>query len=215
MAVLIMARAPQPGTVKTRLQPLLGPDGCARLQAGLLRRTVLLAECVAPLDTYLALDHPGPAAAAVSGNVTVLGQRGRTLGDRMWHAVEDVLDQHPGPVVVIGTDTPTLSPAHLRAAASVLETGHDAVFGPALDGGYYLLGLRRSAPALFAINDQLWGGPSVLEASLTAARTAGLRTALLEPLRDLDTPQDARAFLDEAGLPADIAALLDLTALSS
>lgn len=208
LAVLIMARAPRPGQVKTRLQPLLGPYGCAQLQAALTARTVLLALQVAPLGTFLAIDQLACGKRAFAGTVTVLVQRGDHLGARMRSAVEDVLATHQGPVVVIGTDAPTLTPTHLRAAAAALTAGHDAVFGPALDGGYCLLALPRSTPELFAIDPTLWGGPQVLAASLSAAETAGLRVGMLAPLRDLDTPADAQAFLDEGQLPAEIADLL-------
>lgn len=207
-AVLIMARAPRPGQVKTRLQPLLGPQRCAQLQAALTARTVRLAQQVAPHATYLALDPVACGAPPRVAGAAVLGQRGCDLGARMRAAVEDVLVAHQGPVAVIGTDAPTLTAAHLRAAGAALTAGHDAVFGPALDGGYYLLALPRSVPELFAIDPTLWGGPQVLSASLRAAETAGLRVGMLAPLRDLDTPADARAFLDEGELPAEIADLL-------
>lgn len=208
LAVLIMARAPRAGRVKTRLQPLLGPDGCARLQSALIGHTVRLAQQVAPRGTYLALDQVACGTRPFGGAVTVLVQRGDNLGARMHSAVEDVLVSHDGPVVLIGTDAPTLTAAHLREAGAAITGGVDAVFGPALDGGYYLLALHRSTPDVFAIDPALWGGPQVLSTSLTAARAARVRTTLLAPLRDLDTPADARAFLDEADLPAEIADLL-------
>ncbi len=86
--------------------------------------------------------------------------------------------------------------------------GADTVFGPALNGGYYLVGMARPLPELFAIDPALWGGPQVLAASRHAARDAGLRVGQLPALRDLDTPQDAAEFLAEGALPEDIAALL-------
>lgn len=214
LAVLIMARAPRPGQVKTRLKPLLGAQGCARLQAALIARTVLLAQQVAPSGTFLAIDQVACGTRGSGSNVTVLVQRGDNLGARMHASVEDVLVAHHGPVAVIGTDAPTLTPAHLRQAAAAIADGQDAVFGPALDGGYYRLCLGRPTPELFAIDPTLWGGPQVLSASLRAAETAGLRIGLLAPLRDLDTPTDARAFIDEGELPAEIADLLQAATAS-
>lgn len=211
-AVLIMARAPRPGQVNTRLQPLLGPGGCARLQTALIRNTVVLARQVAPSGTYLAIDSPEPETEPAPAGVRVIGQHGKDLGARMSHAVQQVLREHHGPVLVIGTDAPTLSTAHLHDAVTSLTAGSDAVFGPALDGGYYLVAVRRSVPEIFAIEPTLWGGPNVLSASLAAARTAGLHTALLRPRGDLDTPADARAFLEQGELPADIADLLQTMA---
>lgn len=209
VAVLIMARAPRPGAVKTRLQPLLGAAGCARLQTALIAHTVALARRIAPSATYLALDPPDRSALPPHADgVRLLAQHGDDLGARMSRAVDEARAEHEAPVLVIGTDAPTLGAVHLRAAVSALEAGVDAVFGPAQDGGYYLVGLREPAPELFTIDPALWGGPHVLAASLHAAERGGLRTALLEPVRDLDTPADARALLDGGDLPDDIAALL-------
>jgi rSAM/selenodomain-associated transferase 1 len=202
MKVLIMARAPRAGAVKTRLQPLLGARGCADLQAALIRHTVARARPVAP--TYLALDGDCATCGGVSApDVAQFDQHGADLGARMRNAVARV----GGPVIVIGTDVPTLTAEHLCAAADMLAD-HDVVFGPALDGGYYLVALREPHPQLFAIDPALWGGPDVLRASVAAATTAGLRVGLLKPLRDLDTPEDARALLADGGLPAEIAARL-------
>lgn len=208
-AVLIMARAPRAGAVKTRLQPRLGPDGCARLQAALIEHTVLLACQVFPDATYLALD--GPYAA--DSRARPLSQRGADLGARMHNAVMDVWAAHGGPVLVVGTDAPTLRERHLRAAATALVAGTDVVFGPALDGGYYLVGLREPAVAavVLSIDARLWGGPDVLAASLTAVERAGLGADLLELLRDLDTPIDAYSLLAGGGLPAEVARLLVAT----
>jgi len=211
VAVLIMAKAPRAGTVKTRLHPLLGPHGCARLQAALLRRTLILAERVAPTRTYLALDPPdaqGELVGMVPASVTVLAQSGPDLGSRMCAAATDVFRHHHGPLLLIGTDAPTLTAPQLRQAGEELAAGRDAVFGPALDGGYYLVGMARASPELFAIDPALWGGPQVLVASLTAARSANLEVGLLPTLRDLDTPQDAAALCTEGGLLEEIAALL-------
>lgn len=210
-SVLIMARAPQAGAVKTRLEPLLGAQGCARLQAGLVDRTLRLAEQLAPGWCWLALDEPSD----VPGAARVLRQRGGDLGARMRDAVEQVYSEQAGPVLVIGTDVPNLAARHLRAAARMLADRVDVVFGPAIDGGYYLIGLRRPFPAVFAIDPALWGGPEVLAASVAAADSAGLRAGLLEPLRDLDTPEDAHALLADGALPEELARLLRPAAVPS
>jgi rSAM/selenodomain-associated transferase 1 len=208
--LLIMAKAPRPGRVKTRLAPLLGEAGCARLQAGLIRHTASIACQVAPQATYLAFDPPdaqGEIARLVPAEVGMFPQHGADLGARLAAATEAVLARRAGPLVVIGTDVPTLTAARLARAVGELDNC-DAVFGPALDGGYYLVALREPAPALFAIDPALWGGESVLAASLAAAGLAGLTVGLLPPLRDLDTPADAATLLATPSLPADIAALL-------
>jgi uncharacterized protein len=209
-SVLIMAKAPRPGTVKTRLTPLLGPAGCARLQAALLTHTATLAHHTAPGSTYLAFDPPDAAAEVrplVPAAVRLVAQVAGHLGVRLAAATDTVLAQAPGPLLVIGTDAPTLTTTILDQAVTVLR-GHDVVFGPALDGGYYLIGLHRPCLEVFAIDSSLWSGPGVLAASQAAAERAGLTVGLLPELRDVDTPADATALRTDPHLPPTIAALL-------
>lgn len=204
-AVLVMARAAVPGRVKTRLEPLLGPRGCARLQEVLITHAVATAQDACPGRVYLALT---PGAAELRGGAVLLEQHGADLGQRMTRAVADVLEREAGPVLVIGADAPTLGRGLLSEAAAMLAEGCGVVFGPALDGGYYLVALPRSLPQVFAIDPVLWGGPQVLAVSVQRATLTGLRVGMLSLLRDLDTPEDAAALLDAGGLPEDIAALL-------
>lgn len=210
-AVLIMAKAPRPGTVKTRLHPLLGPDGCAALAGRLLRNALTVAAGVPGVTVFVAVDPPQALAevGSLAGeNARLLGQRGASLGERLAAATSEVIGAGHCPVVVIGTDAPTLTAARLARAFGELARGRDAVFGPACDGGYYLVGLTKPAPELFALDPALWGSDRVLTASLAAARRAGLDTGLLPELRDLDTPADACALLDDPALPPEIAAVL-------
>ena len=101
---------------------------------------------------------------------------------------------------------PLLTRSHAREAEFALRHA-DVCFGPALDGGYWLVGLSRPCPELFALSEA-WGGAQVLERSLALARGAGLTAGLLGLERDLDDPSDARALLEEPGLPAQVAGLL-------
>ncbi|HEX5496463.1 MAG TPA: TIGR04282 family arsenosugar biosynthesis glycosyltransferase [Mycobacteriales bacterium] len=205
-----MAKAPLPGTVKTRLHPLLDPRGCASLQEALIRHTLgLVADLGA--DTFLAFHPAGEyprMRRLVPGRVSLLPQRGNHLGQRLTAASTDVLARSPGPLVVLGTDTPTLTADGLTGAFAGLTGGADVVLGPAVDGGYYLIGMRQPDAALFDIDPALWGGASVLAATLAQAARRGLDVQLLPPLRDLDTPGDACALLDDPLLPAPVAALL-------
>jgi rSAM/selenodomain-associated transferase 1 len=93
--------------------------------------------------------------------------------------------------VVIGTDCPELTSAHLADAFRQLDT-HDVVVGPALDGGYYLLGTRKLVPEFFV--NKLWSTPFVLGATLADASRLGLRVARLPPLADVDTAEDLAAW---------------------
>jgi|SRR5579859_387351 len=210
-AVLIMAKAPRPGTVKTRLHPVLGPAGCAVLAERLLRHTVSVAQAAGGAAVFVAVEPPDAldeVASLIPAGVRLLPQRGAQLGERLAAAAGEVFASGHGPVVVIGTDAPTLTASRLVQAFGDLERGRGVVFGPACDGGYYLAGLNRPAPALFALDPDVWGGERVLSASLAAARRAGLDPGLLPALRDLDTPADARALLADPLLPPAIAAAL-------
>jgi rSAM/selenodomain-associated transferase 2/rSAM/selenodomain-associated transferase 1 len=222
-AVLIMVKAPRPGTVKTRLHPLLGLDGCAALARQLTGNAAgVAAAAIAatvrpgpdgglPGAVFAAVDPPdamAEVASLIPPGTRLLAQRGANLGERMATAAGEVFAAEHRPVVTIGTDAPTLTPDVVIAAFRKLAGGQDAVFGPALDGGYYLVGINEPAPDLFALDSALWGGDGVLAASLSAARRADLRTALLPPLRDLDTPDDARALLADPLLPAAVAVAL-------
>lgn len=209
-AILVMAKPPRPpGTVKTRLHPLLGPLRCAERQAALIRHTMDLTTAHTP-RAYLAyapddgadtLDTPAPAG------VRLLLQRGEDLGQRLAAAVTDAFADGAGPLLVIGTDAPTLTAAHLTAAFTVLQD-HDVTLGPALDGGYDLIGLWAPHSSLFALAPEMWSTDRVLTATRALARGEGLSAGQLSPLRDLDTPEDAAALLRETALPAPIAALL-------
>jgi len=208
VSALVMAKAPRPGSVKTRLEPLLGAGGCAALQAELISLTTGWAASVAPGRAYVACgpDAEAPAEVAdhAAAGVEALADGPGDLGDRLALASARVLAAHPEPLLVIGTDMPLLRPADAAAAERLLSGGSDVVFGPALDGGYWLVGLTRPAPALFELGDA-WGGPRVLERSLELAASLRLRAGLLDHRRDLDDAADARALLADPELPAGIA----------
>ncbi|THA27932.1 glycosyltransferase [Streptomyces sp. RKND-216] len=199
-----MAKAPQPGTVKTRLHPLLGPEGCAALQAELIRHTLALTTGHG-LRSHLAhapADARNALAALVPANVELRPQRTGALGLRLAAAVEDVFASGAGPLLVMGTDAPTLTAGHLTTALQALES-RDVVLGPARDGGYYLIGMNRPQTGLFALEPDLWGGDRVFAATRALAEDEGLTIAALPELRDLDTPEDAAAHLDAFSTGAD------------
>ncbi|MDX6675219.1 MAG: uncharacterized protein QOH11_2637 [Solirubrobacteraceae bacterium] len=210
-AALVMAKAPRAGEVKTRLEPLLGPKGCARLQALLLARAARWAADVAPGAAFVAFT-PGESLAEVGAllpaGTDLFSQEGADLGARLAAATGRVLAMHDGPLLTVGTDLATLEPRHAVAALDDLADGIDVTFGPAFDGGYYLIGLREPHPEVFALPSEAWGGPRVLELSLQAAAEAGLSLGMLRGERDLDTPADARAALADPRFPDDIAAAL-------
>jgi uncharacterized protein len=208
--LLIMARAPVAGRTKTRLEPLLGPGGCARLQAALIRHTAALDDGTG----YLA--HTPPDAAdlirpLVGPRMRLFPQAEGNLGERMADAVRRVGGDAAGPdapVIVIGTDCPVLDRTRLDRAAAVLAEGHDVVLGPAHDGGYYLIGVARPDPRVFALPAGAWGGPRVAELTAEAVAGAGLSLGCLEPEHDLDTPSDVGRLVADPRAPTAVTEIL-------
>ncbi|HEY8582157.1 MAG TPA: TIGR04282 family arsenosugar biosynthesis glycosyltransferase [Capillimicrobium sp.] len=212
LAIVVVAKAPRPGLAKTRLEPLLGPDGCARLQAALIARAARWAvEHAAPGAAYLAhapADAAGELAPLVPGGVELLPQPDGHLGTRLEAAFTAAAERSGRPTVLVGTDAPTLSGHHARAVREDLAAGADVAIGAANDGGWYLIAARRPHPALFAIDPQAWGGDRVMGLTLESLARAGLEIGMLRSERDLDVPADAAALLADPLAPADVAAEL-------
>lgn len=191
-AVIVFAKAPRAGYAKTRLIAALGADGAARLAERLLQAALAQAldAGVGPVELCVTpdRDHPAFARAARRGDVTVTTQGTGDLGQRMARAFDRVLRLHDA-ALLIGTDAPRLDAAYLRAAAAALH-GADAVFGPAADGGYALVGLKRAAPQLFA--GMHWSHERVMADTRERLAASGLRHVELPVLHDIDEPADLR-----------------------
>jgi rSAM/selenodomain-associated transferase 1 len=190
--VAVFARAPQPGTVKTRLIPALGAVGAARLQRRLTLHALAVAReaAIGSVTLWGAPDgrHRFFRALRRCGAVTVCRQSGGDLGARMAAAFA----AHDGPLLLIGSDCPALQATHLAAAAGALfeerQGGNDAVFIPAEDGGYVLVGLRRPQPRLFAGVE--WGSEQVMVQTRQRLSDLALRWVELPTLWDVDRPAD-------------------------
>ncbi|MFG1313149.1 MULTISPECIES: TIGR04282 family arsenosugar biosynthesis glycosyltransferase [Hyphomicrobiales] len=187
--VVIFAKAPVAGFAKTRLIPRLGPEGAARLQADLISRTIRTAvdAGIGPVHLWCAPDctHPAFADLACQYPIMLREQRSGTLGDRMHGAF--LAEAGEGPVLLIGVDCPPLGVEHLRVCARELAR-KDAVYLPAEDGGYVLVGLRRPDPHVFA--DVPWGGAAVMEITRQRLRQRNLSWTEPATLWDLDRPED-------------------------
>jgi len=202
-AIVIFTRLPEPGKVKTRMIPALGPEGAADLQRRMTRLVVARASAYCcGTGGRLVVAYEGGSAGEMRDwlgpGAVYVPQTGATLGDRLLHAARTELDRGAEKVILIGADCPRLNAAHLRRAEFGLEDT-DLVFGPADDGGYYLIGLKRLIPALFA--DIPWGTGTVLALSLERAQGEGVEPFLIDSLPDVDVPADladATAALDEA-----------------
>src|SRR5204862_2374236 len=176
---------PVPGRVTTRLAAALGADtACARYRAFVLD----LAERLGGLPYAVPWAYPppdGPFAELLPG-ARCRPQHGRDLGERLAAAIADELAEGPAPVLAIGADAPHVPAAPLAEAAAALAGRADVVLGPAADGGYYLIGLRRPAPGLFA--GIAWSTAGVLAATRARAAAAGLTGHLRPPGFDIDAP---------------------------
>ena len=197
-AIIIFAKAPVPGAVKTRMCPPLTPDEAASLHGSLVMDAVERTRSLRGFDSFLActpgMDHPFFQTLAARHRLHLCDQEGEDLGRRMDHAFTAVFNRGYAYALLVGTDIPNLSSRHYHRAKEVLQNA-DVVLGPAKDGGYYLVGLKQPVPALFA--DIPWSTGSVLAQSLDRAERAGLVVGLLDPERDLDTFDDVQAFLHE------------------
>lgn len=188
--VAIMAKAPIAGMAKTRLIPALGAQGAAELQEALILRTVAAAleAGVGPVSIWCFPDTRHHLFQDIRSRypIELYEQIGGDLGERM-HAAFAAATSF-SPTLLIGADCPALTPAHLRRCAGFLRGGEDAVFLPAEDGGYVLVGLRQAKARVF--EDVEWGGPMVM--AVTRQRLLELNMIWSEPetLWDLDTPDD-------------------------
>ena len=193
-AVIIFARAPRPGAVKTRLIPLLGADGAAELHALLVKRALETARAAAlhRIELHGTPDIDDPFFRFCAGHfaVALALQAGFDLGTRMLAAFESVLAAHPR-ALLLGSDCPALTARHLRQADGALRDGADAVFVPCEDGGYALIGLQRPDARLF--DGIAWSGQDVMADTRTRLTGLGWRWRELETLWDVDRPEDYRA----------------------
>ena len=186
--LIVMAKAPVPGFAKTRLIPALGADGAARLAQRLLEHTLDEARDARLGEITLACaPDTTHAAFTAQRGVTLVAQGEGDLGARMQRAFEHAFAQGAERVLMIGTDAPALDAGMLRRAADALTTT-DAVFVPAADGGYALIGLRRVLPALF--NDMAWSTSAVMAITRERLAQAALRHTELPVVHDIDEPAD-------------------------
>lgn len=188
--LIVFAKAPVAGLAKTRLIPSLGAAGAAALAERLLDHAVAQGMAAGfeavELCTTPDAAHPAFQRLAAAHRLALTTQGDGDLGARMHRALARVLDRHAR-ALLIGTDAPGLDAPRLQQAARALDD-HDAVFVPALDGGYALVGLRRPVPALF--DDIAWSTPTVMAVTRARAAAAGLRWAEMAPVADVDEAAD-------------------------
>jgi len=181
----VFAKPPRPGVAKSRLIPALGATGAAELAHALFADTWNMATRLPQMSAVLATtDVDAPEWRELGADVWPQGAG--TLGDRMERVVRRALKTHSF-AIVIGTDLPGLPAARLVAARLALAKA-DAVLGPATDGGFYLIGLRRCPRGL--LHGLPWSTPEVFDRTLVRLRQRGLRTRTIGRWCDLDDPDD-------------------------
>jgi uncharacterized protein len=184
--ILVLAKAPVPGRVKTRLCPPCSPDEAAAVASAALADTLSAVRRVAGARRRVLVCDGEVAAPA---GFTVLHQRGSGLAERIANAFADA---GAGPTLLIGMDTPQVGPALLSGCVSALDAPLDAVLGPADDGGWWALGLHEPRHARLIAGVPM-STPDTGRLTLAALHGGGLRTGLLPTLRDVDEWPDAAA----------------------
>lgn len=188
-AIIIFTRVPIPGQTKTRMMPVLSPKECARLHQCFLKD--IYRECVqtgADLFVCFTPENQEKMLIPIFGQqVKYVPQQGEGLGERMYVAIERVLQGGYDACILIGTDIPELRHQYLERAFAVLEK-KDVVFGPTKDGGYYLVGMKTPRREVF--EKQTYGHASVLENVVERLKEAGISYGYGKSLADMDVPAD-------------------------
>lgn len=195
--LLVVAKEPVPGRVKTRLRGLMSPEMTTEFYLCLLRDTLHLMRQASDVTCGIVFTPAESRAyfeALAPAGFVLHAQRGSGLGERLLHAFEDFLEGGYSRIIIMNSDSPTLPLAYLEEAFGLLDT-HDVVFGPSEDGGYYLVGASAPHPTLFL--DIQMSTSTVLEETLPRADAAGLSVALLPAWFDVDLPADVMRLRDE------------------
>lgn len=189
-ALIVFAKAPVAGLAKTRLMSALSPESAAALAARLLDHTVGMGVAAGfdhlEICTTPDISHHAFQRLASLYPLVLTAQGDGDLGARMHRALVRALGTY-NHVLLVGTDAPSLDTAMLQQAAAALDSS-DAVFVPALDGGYALVGLTRAAPSLFS--NMQWSTPQVMQTTRERATAAQIVWAELAPVADIDDPAD-------------------------
>ncbi len=201
--IAMFARAPVLGKVKTRLILALGEQGALDMHLRLMHRqlSVLNQSRLSPAQLWVDQNPEDIAFSSFRGDIK--RQSDGNLGDKMHAATRDVLTSY-AQVIIIGSDCPQLDENYLAQALSKLdEDSVDIVLGPALDGGYVLIGMKQPHHEIF--QNIHWGSEFVLEQTISKIKDCDLKHFTLKPLRDIDTAEDLKlAFVDDDKLFAKV-----------
>lgn len=184
-----MTKVPFAGAVKTRLQPFLSAEQCATLAACFLRDTISKVKHLKNqlIIAYSPIEKRDVLLEILEDEQTLIEQKGKHLGERIIHAFEFAFSQNSDSVVVIGTDSPTLPSEFITQAFENLKES-DAVLGATIDGGFYLIGLRKLKREIFEAVE--WSSPQTFEQTTQNIEKLNLKLARLPDWYDVDTPDD-------------------------
>jgi hypothetical protein len=196
-ALIVFAKLPRAGEVKTRLGKAIGMERAAEVYRQFAEHTFSLAAEVRSGGVRVYIFYaPGAGEtemrAWVGREFTFVEQQGETLGDRMKNAFDKTFADGATQTVIIGTDVPEMDTVTLSSAFAHLST-HDIVIGPSTDGGYYLLGMNAPTKDVFA--GVVWSVETVLRQTLATVQSLNLTYQLLSHLSDIDTEEDLRSYL--------------------
>ena len=191
--LIIFTRYPEPGITKTRMIPALGAVGAAKLQRQMTEYLLAQAQLLHSIDDVsievrFAGGDKQLMQAWLGNDIECIAQGEGDLGQKMANSLVSAFQNQTKLVVIIGSDCPELTPALIARAFQQLHLGSDLVLGSAIDGGYYLIGLSRFIPELFA--GISWGSAQVFSQTVEIAQSLNLTTAYLPPLADVDRPED-------------------------
>jgi rSAM/selenodomain-associated transferase 1 len=193
-ALIIFAKNPLPGAVKTRLSPPLTPEEAASLYGCMIQDSINMVRALSRISPFIFFQNdPGAADyfKTLAPEIISTPQKGEDLGERMKNAFNEIFCRGFTEVAIIGTDSPDLPPEFIMKAFALLEHDQtDVVFGPAEDGGYYLLALKRVWQELFS--GLPWSSSELLVASIARAKDLCLGASLLPEWHDIDTEADLK-----------------------
>ena len=196
-AIIVFTRVPLPGKTKTRMMPALSGKECARLHTYFLQDICEACQACRE-DVYVNYTPEDEQKTGILRDIfgrdaEYFPQQGDTLGQRMYHAIEKVLEKGYKSCILIGTDVPELRAEHMIWAFDLLVE-HDIVFGKTKDGGYYLIGMKKPWKEAFGLEQ--YGVSTVFEETLCRLRSLGVSIGYTAELQDMDTPADLQGYRD-------------------
>lgn len=198
--LVVFAREPVPGRVKTRLAEALGAGPAASVYTSLLDHTIATARRSAVEIVISLAEDPHPGWGPATGGRVEIQGRG-DLGRRMAECFRRRFAEGTARAVIVGSDIASLRPDHIAAAFAVLD-GPPVVLGPAADGGYWLVGQR--APGLDLFSGVPWSSPDTLTATRSRLRTLGVEWSEIETLTDIDTVEDLERAIEDPRVDRDL-----------